>query len=138
MAAADRHSARRDGQGGCIERQADTLRTISANGLPLPAIGQGGWKIGEDPRRERSEAAALRRGLELGLKLIDTAEMYGEGRSETLIGKALHGIARDEYMLVSKVYPHNAGAPNIFESCEASLRRLRTDYLDLYLLHWRG
>ncbi|MDR1136354.1 MAG: aldo/keto reductase [Clostridiales Family XIII bacterium] len=114
------------------------MRTISANGLILPVIGQGGWRIGEDSDNEQNEIAALRRGLELGMNLIDTAEMYGEGMSEILISKALKGIAREEYLLVSKVYPHNAGAPDIFISCDNSMRRLKTDYLDLYLLHWRG
>jgi diketogulonate reductase-like aldo/keto reductase len=114
------------------------MRTISANGLTLPALGQGGWHIGDDPERAQGEMAALRLGLDLGLTLIDTAEMYGDGRSERLIGDALAGIGRKQYQLVSKVYPHNAGRRNIFASCDASLRRLKTDYLDLYLLHWRG
>lgn len=114
------------------------MRMVSANGLSLPALGQGGWHIGDDPGKSQSEIAALRRGIELGMNLIDTAEMYGDGRSERLIGKALRDIKRGEVLLVSKVYPHNAGRRNIFESCEASLRRLGTDYLDLYLLHWRG
>ena len=114
------------------------MRTISANGLQLPALGQGGWNIGDNHQKAESEKAALRRGFELGLNLIDTAEMYGDGRSETLIGNAFHGIKREDYMLVSKVYPHNAGRTNIFSSCDASLKRLQTDYLDVYLLHWRG
>jgi diketogulonate reductase-like aldo/keto reductase len=114
------------------------MRLILANGLSIPALGQGGWHIGDSGRQERDEGAALRRGIELGLNMIDTAEMYGDGRSETLIGKSLHGIRREEYLLVSKVYPHNAGRGNIFASCDASLRRLCADYLDLYLLHWRG
>jgi diketogulonate reductase-like aldo/keto reductase len=114
------------------------MRTISANGFQIPVLGQGGWHIGDNPRKAENETAALRRGLELGLNLIDTAEMYGDGRSEILIGKALQGIKREEYLLVSKVYPHNAGGSNIFKSCDASLKRLQTDYLDIYLLHWRG
>ncbi|MDR2650303.1 MAG: aldo/keto reductase [Clostridiales bacterium] len=114
------------------------MRTVSANGLPLPVLGQGGWHIGDDPRRESEETEALRLGVSLGAALIDTAEMYGDGRSEILIGKALKGSKREDYLLVSKVYPHNAGRGNIFNSCEASLKRLRVDYLDLYLLHWRG
>lgn len=116
----------------------EPLRTVSANGLKLPALGQGGWHLGDDPQTAEGERDALRLGLDLGLTLIDTAEMYGDGRSERLIGEALAGRNRGEYQLVSKIYPHNAGRPNIFASCEASLRRLRTDYLDLYLLHWRG
>ena len=114
------------------------MRMISANGLQIPVLGQGTWYIGENRQKEQSEIATLRRGIELGLSLIDTAEMYGSGRSELLIGKALEGINRSEYQLVSKVYPHNAGKSSIFASCEASLKRLKVDYLDLYLLHWRG
>ena len=114
------------------------IRTVSANGLLLPALGQGGWRIGDDARNAHNEIAAIRRGVELGVSLIDTAEMYGEGKSEILIGHALAGIDRSSYTLVSKVYPHNAGRPNIFKSCNASLGRLKTDYIDLYLLHWRG
>lgn len=104
----------------------------------LPAIGMGGWNLGDDPSRENGEIAALRRGIELGANLIDTAEMYGDGRSELLIGRATRGLKRGNYMLVSKVYPHNAGREHIFNSCKASLSRLNVDYLDLYLLHWRG
>jgi diketogulonate reductase-like aldo/keto reductase len=106
--------------------------------MELPALGQGAWRIGDDPGRRREEERALRMGLEKGMRMIDTAEMYGEGRSETLIGEALRGVPRDAYLLTSKVYPHNAGRSGIFERCEASLRRLRTDHQDLYLLHWRG
>jgi len=101
-------------------------------------LGQGGWEIGDSPAKAASEKAALLRGIELGMTLIDTAEMYGAGRSEELIGHALKGIARGEYQLCSKVLPDNAGQKRIFKSCEDSLRRLCTDYLDLYLLHWRG
>lgn len=111
---------------------------ISANGLALPKLGQGGWYIGDIPSRAAEEIAALRLGLKLGLTLIDTAEMYGNGNSELLIGRALLGIPRGDYRLVSKVLPQNAGGRRIFESCEASLKRLNTEYLDLYLLHWRG
>ncbi len=113
-------------------------RTVSANGLPLPALGQGGWRLGDDPAKEAEETAALRLGLTLGLTLIDTAEMYGNGQSERLIGNALQGVARDSYQLVSKVLPQNAGRRNIFNSCNDTLKRLRTDRVDLYLLHWRG
>lgn len=114
------------------------MKTISANGLQIPVLGQGGWHIGDDPQKAESEMAALRRGLELGLTLVDTAEMYGDGRSEILIGKALRGVKREDCLLVSKVYPHNAGRSNIFASVDASLKRLGSDYLDIYLLHWRG
>ncbi|MCL2030949.1 MAG: aldo/keto reductase [Oscillospiraceae bacterium] len=106
--------------------------------IPFPRLGQGGWMIGEDPARAEEEIAALRLGLELGLTLIDTAEMYGEGRSERLIGRAVAGRPREGFALVSKVYPHNAGRDRLRQSCEDSLRRLGTEYLDLYLLHWRG
>ena len=114
------------------------LPTVSANGLTLPVLGQGGWNLGDDPARADDEKAALRHGLTLGLTLIDTAEMYGDGRSEYLIGQALADISRDSFQLCSKVYPHNAGRPTLIQSCDASLRRLNTDYLDLYLLHWPG
>ena len=114
------------------------MRMISAKGLPLPVLGQGGWNIGDNPQKETSEIGALQRGVALGMNLIDTAEMYGDGRSEELIGKALRDIPRREILLVSKVLPYNAGEPDIFKSCDASLKRLNTDYLDLYLLHWRG
>lgn len=114
------------------------MKTISANGIKIPVLGQGGWHIGDDPNAAEREMTALRCGLSLGLNMIDTAEMYGDGRSEMLIGNALRGIDRSEYLLVSKVLPHNAGKDRIFMSCEASLKRLKTDYLDIYLLHWRG
>lgn len=114
------------------------MKTIFANGLQIPVLGQGSWYIGDSPQKAHSEIATLRRGIELGMNLIDTAEMYGSGKSETFIGNALKDTPRDKYLLVSKVYPHNAGKPNIFRSCDESLKRLRTDYLDLYLLHWRG
>lgn len=116
----------------------ETLRRVMANGLALPALGQGSWNLGDDPVCEVAEIAALRRGLELGMNLIDTAEMYGDGRAERFIQKALIGVPRDDVVLVSKVYPHNAGRPQIFQSCDQSLQRLGTAYLDLYLLHWRG
>ncbi len=111
---------------------------LTASGAPVARLGQGTWHLGENHSRRPSEIAALRRGLELGLNLIDTAEMYGGGRSEALIGEAVRGTDRAALYLVSKVYPHNAGRANILKSCEASLKRLGTDYLDLYLLHWRG
>jgi diketogulonate reductase-like aldo/keto reductase len=93
--------------------------------------------MGEDARLRQQEIATLRAGVDLGLTLIDTAEMYGEGATEALLGEALAGL-RDRVFLVSKVYPHNAGRGRIERACEASLRRLKTDHLDLYLLHWRG
>lgn len=113
-------------------------RTVSANGLVLPVIGQGCWNIGDDPAKSTDEEASLRLGVSLGMNLIDTAEMYGDGASEELVGRAMRGIPRSEYMICTKVLPHNAGKERIFKSCDASLHRLRTDYIDLYLLHWRG
>ncbi|WP_342477242.1 aldo/keto reductase [Paenibacillus sp. FSL H7-0350] len=107
------------------------------DGAVLPRLGQGTWRIGDQPANRAEEIAALRQGVELGMNLIDTAEMYGDGRSEELVGEALRGI-RDSVFLVSKVYPHNAGGTKLISSCEASLKRLGTDHLDLYLLHWRG
>ena len=100
-------------------------------------LGQGTWRMGEDPSLRRSEVGALRFGLGLGMNLIDTAEMYGEGGAEEVVGEAI-ADARDEVFIVSKVYPHNATRRGAIEACERSLRRLKTDYIDLYLLHWRG
>lgn len=106
-------------------------------GERIPALGQGTWYVGDDPARRRDEIATLRRGLDLGLTLVDTAEMYGDGRSEKLVGEAIAG-RRDEVFLVSKVYPHNASRQAMRRSCEASLRRLGVETIDLYLLHWPG
>jgi diketogulonate reductase-like aldo/keto reductase len=107
------------------------------DGTTVPALGQGTWMMAEDPGRRPQEIAALREGVELGLTLIDTAEMYGEGESERLVGEAIAGM-RDRVFLVSKAYPHNASRERLARACDASLERLRTDRLDLYLLHWRG
>ena len=106
-------------------------------GEKVSAIGQGTWRMGEDPRLNESEILSLRLGLDLGLSLIDTAEMYGDGATERLVGRALTG-RRDEAFLVSKVYPHNASRAGVVAACERSLRRLATDRIDLYLLHWPG
>lgn len=106
-------------------------------GQNLPAIGQGTWYMGEKPLQRQDEVHALQAGIDLGLKLIDTAEMYAEGGAERIVGEAIAG-RRDEVFLVSKVYPWNAGGQRAIAACEASLKRLHTDYLDLYLLHWRG
>ena len=103
----------------------------------MPALGLGTWRMGEDSSRRQDEVATLQLALELGLRLIDTAEMYGEGKAEELIGEAL-AKRRDEIFLVSKVYPHNASQKGMPLACERSLRRLRTERLDLYLLHWPG
>jgi diketogulonate reductase-like aldo/keto reductase len=107
------------------------------SGQTIPVLGQGTWGMAEDARRRKDEIAALRLGLDLGLTLIDTAEMYADGGSEELVGTAIAG-RRDEVFLVSKVLPHNATRRGTIAACERSLRRLGTDRLDLYLLHWRG
>jgi len=107
------------------------------SGEKVPVLGQGTWHMGEDADRHDAEIAALRLGLDLGLTLIDTAELYGSGASETLIGEAIEG-RRQEAFLVSKLLPHHATHRGTISACEGSLKRLNTDYLDLYLLHWRG
>ena len=107
------------------------------SGETIPALGMGTWMMAENPALRASEIAALRAGLDLGLTLIDTAEMYGSGAAESLVGEAVSG-RRDEVFLVSKVLPSNASARGVVRACEAGLRRLGTDRLDLYLLHWRG
>lgn len=107
------------------------------DGTRVPALGQGTWRMGEDGRARKAEVAALRLGIELGLTLIDTAEMYGEGGAEEVVGEAIKG-RRDGLFIVSKVYPHNAGRRAVVAACERSLNRLGIDTIDLYLLHWRG
>jgi diketogulonate reductase-like aldo/keto reductase len=113
------------------------MKTVKLGARGIPALGQGTWRLGEDRRAKAQEAAAIQDGVARGLTLIDTAEMYGDGETESFLGEALAGL-RDQVYLVSKVYPQNAGRGPIERACEASLRRLRTDRLDLYLLHWRG
>ena len=108
-----------------------------ASGERVPVVGQGTWRMGEDPAARRSEIAALRLGIELGMTLIDTAEMYGEGGAETVVGAAIAG-RRDDVFVVSKLYPQHATKKALVAACERSLRRLGTDRIDLYLLHWRG
>lgn len=107
------------------------------SGQKIPVLGMGTWRMGESARNRKAEISALRHGLDLGLSLIDTAEMYGEGGAEEVIAEAIAG-RRSEVFLVSKVYPHNASRKGVIAACERSLKRLKTDYLDLYLLHWRG
>lgn len=107
------------------------------DGTVVPALGQGTWNLGDSPDSRNAEIRALRTGIDLGLTVIDTAEMYGNGRSEDLVEEAIRG-KRDEVFLVSKVLPSNASASGTIEACHASLDRLGTDCLDLYLLHWRG
>lgn len=114
------------------------MRTLElADGTCVPVIGQGTWHMGERAGERDREVAALRLGIELGMTLIDTAEMYGEGGAERVVGEAIAG-RRERVFLVSKVYPHNASRDGVVEACERSLQRLGCDYLDLYLLHWRG
>lgn len=106
------------------------------SGRAIPILGQGTWRMGENRSERDAEIAALRLGLDLGITLIDTAEMYGEGGAELIVGEAIAG-RRDEVFLVSKIYPHHACHEGTKEACERSLKRLKTDRLDLYLLHWR-
>ena len=114
------------------------IQTIELpDGLRIPALGQGTWRMGEDASRRAEETAALRTGIDLGLTVIDTAEMYGEGETERFLGEALQGL-RDRVFLVSKAYPQNASRARLRKACEASLKRLKTGTIDLYLLHWRG
>jgi diketogulonate reductase-like aldo/keto reductase len=114
-----------------------SLKVTLPSGETVPALGQGTWQMAETASRRKQEIEALRLGVELGMTLIDTAEMYGEGASEELVAEAIVG-QRDRLFLVSKVYPHNASRQGVVQACERSLRRLKTDRLDLYLLHWRG
>lgn len=111
--------------------------TLLPSGQSIPVLGQGTWRMGEDSSRRKAEVAALRLGLDLGMNLIDTAEMYGEGGAEEVVGEAIDD-RRDDVFVVTKVYPHNATQRGALEACVRSLRRLKTDYIDLYLLHWRG
>ncbi|MBD1863190.1 MULTISPECIES: aldo/keto reductase [Trichocoleus] len=114
------------------------MRTIRLpSGQSIPALGMGTWRMGESATQRPNEIAALQHGLNLGITLIDTAEMYGEGGAETVIAEAI-ADRRSSAFLVSKVYPHNASRQDAIAACERSLRRLKTNYLDLYLLHWRG
>ena len=116
----------------------DALPTVTLlNGVVVPALGLGTWHMGEDPRQAGQEVEALRHGLDEGLTLIDSAEMYAEGGAEEIVGEAIAG-RRDEVFLVSKVCPWNASREGTIAACERSLARMRTDRLDLYLLHWRG
>jgi diketogulonate reductase-like aldo/keto reductase len=114
------------------------MKTITLpSGREVPALGLGTWKMGEDHRHRSQEIAALQSGIDLGMTLIDTAEMYGEGAAEELVGEAIRG-RRDDVFLVTKVYPHNATRRGAIAACERSLGRLGVDMVDLYLLHWRG
>src|SRR5690242_14996894 len=107
------------------------------SGAAMPVYGIGTWRMGESARRRADEVAALRHGIERGVTLIDTAEMYGDGEAETIVADAV-GARRDEMFIVSKVLPNNASRRGTVAACERSLKRLKTDRIDLYLLHWRG
>ncbi|MCL6289173.1 aldo/keto reductase [Streptomyces sp. ID03-2B] len=116
---------------------ADPRAVTLPCGVAVTALGQGTWGMGENPGRRAVEVSALRAGLDLGMTLVDTAEMYGDGAAEEVVAEAVAG-RRDEVFLVSKVLPSHADARGVAEACRGSLRRLRTDRIDLYLLHWRG
>lgn len=114
------------------------MKTVGfVSGAAVAALGQGTWKMGEKAARKQDEVRALQLGLDLGMTLIDTAEMYGEGGAEEVVGAAIAG-RRDEAFVVSKVYPHNGSFDGVQQACERSLRRLKIETIDLYLLHWQG
>lgn len=114
------------------------------SGVAMPVLGLGTWRMGEQPHRRSDEVAAVRRALAMGYRLIDTAEMYGEGGAERVVGQAVAqalragDVTREQLFIVSKVYPHNASRLGTLQACERSLSRLGLDWIDLYLLHWRG
>jgi diketogulonate reductase-like aldo/keto reductase len=113
------------------------MRTVAlSDGNRVPVLGQGTWRMGESKSARAREVAALRLGIELGMSLIDTAEMYGDGGAEEIVGEAIHG-QRQGVFVVTKVCPHNASCAELPKACERSLKRLRIDAIDLYLLHWR-
>lgn len=123
----------------------DAPRTVETpQGERWPTLGLGTWRMGEDLAQRAAEVAALREAFEIGYRLVDTAEMYGEGGAEEVLGEAVAGalraggLRREDLVVVSKVYPHNASERGVVEACERSLKRLRLDQIDLYLLHWRG
>ena len=114
------------------------MRTVPLpSGERVPAFGLGTWRMGESRGKRADEVRALSAGIDMGVTLIDTAEMYGEGKAEEIVAEAIAG-RRDRIFIVSKVYPHNASRRGAVEACERSLKRLKTDRIDLYLLHWRG
>lgn len=122
--------------------QSDILTTQTAllplpDGSSMPRLGQGTWQMGEDDAKRQREIDGLRFGIEQGLNMLDTAEMYAEGKAENILGNAIRGMERSRLYLVSKVYPQNANRHRIYSSLEKSLKLMETDYLDMYLLHWR-
>ena len=127
-----------------MEHSAPQPREIAfADGERRPALGLGTWRLGESRARRAEEIAAVRLAIDIGYRVIDTAEMYGEGGAEEVVGEAVtgairEGLAREDLFVVSKAYPHNASRAGVVQACERSLRRLRLDRIDLYLLHWRG
>lgn len=114
------------------------MKQVTIAGQTVPAIGIGTWHMGDRPDQRETEIAAIRAGIAAGARVIDTAEMYGSGRAEDLVGEALAPVDRQQIYLISKVLPENASRQRMAASLDASLRRLRTNYLDLYLYHWRG
>src|ERR1700756_4742617 len=113
------------------------MRTVALpDGKRIPGLGQGTWRMGENKSARAREVAALRLGIDLGMSLIDTAEMYGDGVAEEIVAKVIHG-QREGVFVVTKVYPYNASCSELPKACERSLKRLRIDAIDLYLLHWR-
>src|SRR2546423_10507493 len=116
----------------------DAMRRVELpGGERIPVLGQGTYRMGEDPGARRREVSALRAGIELGMTVIDTAEMYADGGAERVVGEAIEG-RRDDVFVITKVYPWNATRELMRRACDRSLRRLRTDRIDLYLVHWRG
>src|SRR5439155_15987315 len=111
--------------------------TTFPGGETVPVLGQGTWRMGEDPSKRKNEIVALRTGIELGMTLVDTAEMYADGGAERVVGEAIAG-RRDQVFVVTKLYPQNATRERMTVACDRSLRRLGVEQSDLYLLHWRG
>lgn len=121
-----------------IRKACEARKVRLPDGTMVPQLGQGTWYMGELAGRHKNELESLRMGIGLGMTLLDTAEMYGDGAAERTVGEAIRSFPREKLFLVSKVYPHNADRRRIFQSCENSLRRMKVQTLDLYLLHWRG
>lgn len=114
------------------------MKTVTLAGRTVPAIGIGTWHMGDEPKQRAAEIATIQAGIAAGAQVIDTAEMYGAGRAESLVGEAIQDVDRQKLFLISKVLPENASKARMEQSLKASLKRLGTDYVDLYLYHWRG